>query len=134
MKNLFSGLVVAAVLLALFGLATASSLGGVVWFDWRTDEAPCTEVSAYADRNYSILAGWDLTDSCGTYTIIGLEPDTWYWIELIFPKLGCYGGSWSGTCDSTAIRDSVYTDPLLQHTLKDWDLFLDDCENDTTCN
>lgn len=108
MRKLFSSLAVPTILLAICGIATAVNLGGVVWFDWMVDEAPCAEVTAYANSDYTNPHGWDVTDSCGIYTIIGLLGNNWYYVEVIFPKSGCTAGSWSGTCDSTAIRDSKY--------------------------
>jgi hypothetical protein len=120
-----------------FGVAYAApaTLEGVVWFSEAEGEhAACVNVDVYSDNTCETWIGGDFTWACGNYEVGGLIAGETYYVTVWFGAIGCTGASWSGTCPET----TLYCQPVTMRedttsTNKDWDLGLDDCENNSNC-
>jgi len=137
MKKLL--VLVAASLLALSVVGAAyadpATLEGVVWFsESEGEQAACVTVEVYLDEECEILQGGDATWACGRYEVDGLQTGEEYWVTVWFGAVHCSGSDWSGTCPETKLEcQYVLMREDTTCTNKDWDLGLDDCENNATC-
>jgi len=122
------------ILLALILVVWAAGdtvLEGTVWFVPDYEEAPCVEVKLYTDIDCLHMLNSTITDSCGWYSIGGIAAPCTVWVTVDFDtNRGCASGGWTGTCPSTVIECEQVIVPDELIFVKDWDLGLDDCDNE----
>jgi len=134
---LLAGASLLAVSIVGAAYADPATMEGVVWFsEAEGEQAACVTIEVYDDSRCrpEDLKGGDFTWECGRYEVDGLETGETYWVDVWFGAILCSGASWSGTCPETRIEcESVTMDEDTTSTNKDWDLGLDDCENNVFC-